>query len=117
LGLTDNEAYRRLAAVRLAREFPALLDPIRTGRVTLTNVLLGLGFPNKDAERALAEMAGPARVGRGLKAPRSTTPTAEKRPAAPRTWLEVAPEHDAAGRQEALAPQLGLVLGKVSAAG
>src|SRR3954454_24919857 len=40
LGMSDGEACRRIAAARLARRFPDLLDRIEHGALTLSNVVL-----------------------------------------------------------------------------
>jgi len=40
LELSENEAYRRIAAARLVRKFPVVFEALRSGSVTLTNVVL-----------------------------------------------------------------------------
>ncbi len=40
LNMSEGEAYRRIAAARLAKEFPEVLEALRTRRVHLTNVVL-----------------------------------------------------------------------------
>src|SRR4051812_41146153 len=59
LGMSGGEAYRRIAAARLVRDFPQILEAVRTRRVHLTNVVLMRDlFTRENVVELLAEAAG-----------------------------------------------------------
>jgi hypothetical protein len=59
LGFSEGEAFRRIAAARLVRRFPAVLDAIASGRVHLSNVvLLRDHFSESNIDDLLEQAAG-----------------------------------------------------------
>jgi hypothetical protein len=59
LGFSEGVAFRRLAAARLVRRFPALLDAIASGRIHLSNlVLLRRLFTRENLQELIAAAAG-----------------------------------------------------------
>jgi hypothetical protein len=59
LGFSEGEAFRRIAAARLVRRFPAILDAIASGRVHLSSVvLLRDHFTEDNVDALLGQAAG-----------------------------------------------------------
>jgi hypothetical protein len=59
LKLTESEAYRRIAAARLVRRFPRLLDPLSTGQLHLSGLLLLRDlFSEENLDDLIAAAAG-----------------------------------------------------------
>ena len=59
LGYTDDAAYNRNVAARVARRFPAVVDMLADGRLTLTAVkLLAPVLDDSNSARAFAEASG-----------------------------------------------------------
>jgi hypothetical protein len=59
LGFSEGETFLRLAAARLVRRFPAVLEAIASGRVHVSNVvLLRDHFSEGNVEELLAQVTG-----------------------------------------------------------
>lgn len=63
LGMSEGEASRRIAAARLARRFPVLLDAVAQGMITLTSiVLLRHLFTEDNVEELVREASGKSKL-------------------------------------------------------
>jgi hypothetical protein len=58
LGMSDGEAFRRIAAARLVRRFPGVLDAIASGIVNLSSIVLLRDYFTEDNVEHLLEQAG-----------------------------------------------------------
>lgn len=97
LGLSESAAYKRIAAARVAREYPVVLDALAAGRLHLTAVAMLRGHLTPDNHLDLIEAAS-GKSKRDLerlladRSPRPDAPTKIRKQPAPR-----APSQGAAG--------------------